>query len=367
MELIMGGKRFAPRFYRWISGAAALLASLACNFPSPVQPQGVETATAETPIGVAEVTETPADTPTATLTPSPTLTETPPVTATPTLTPTPTSTRTPTPTNTPTVTNTPQPSDTPQPTNTPPPPTATNTSAPPTQGPTNTPGNPTKTPSVSNPGGNRFNNPGFEGSTRPVIFGEVNVFEGWEPFYCDTPYTKKRCPAERIGDGNPQGLEMGRPEYKPTNVGNRVHSGSTAQQWFCFFRACRAGVFQTIQTKAGETCEVTAWVQTWSANGDTGTDGGAYTSDTKTKDDRDNSTWRIKIDLDGGNDAFDSSLLVSRAFTYDDGHYDKYAKIQFNFTATGSKTTIFFENLRLWPVAHNDNYLDDASVKCSGS
>ena len=77
---------------------------------------------------------------------------------------------------------------------------------------------------------------------RGVIFGEVNVYEGWEPFYCDQPYTPTRCPAERIGSGNPPGLLMGRPEYKPTDIANRVHSGATAQQWFCFFRTCRAGV-----------------------------------------------------------------------------------------------------------------------------
>jgi hypothetical protein len=215
--------------------------------------------------------------------------------------------------------------------------------------------------------GNRFKNPSFEGVTRPVIFGEVNVFDGWDPLYCDKPYAPTSCPAERQGAGNPFGLFMGRPEYKPTDVANRVHSGRTAQQLFCFWRTCRAGVQQTIETAPGETCQVSVWVQSWSAESAIGTDGVEFHSETATKDQRDNSTWVIRVDPNGGTYAFGSGLLSSRVYGFQDGHYDKWAQIRYEFVATGPKTTIFFENLRLWPVAHNDSYIDDASVICAGA
>ncbi len=336
-----------------------LLAALACNTPGRPVAQSLD-----------------AD-PMASLPPIPTqiaLTETPTDTATPTLTATATATPTPTPTATATGTPTLTASPSPAPTNTPPP-TATSdpnyTPPAPTAAPTATAGGATATAAPT--GANRFDNPGFEGSTRPVIFGEVNVYNGWEPFYCDEPYTKAKCPAERRDTQSPPrpgyndpGLLMGRPEYKPTDVANRIHGGSSAQQWFCFFRVCRAGVFQTIRTRPGEVCEVSAYVQSWSAAGPQGTDGQAFTSDTATADDRDNSSWRIKVDLSGGSNAFDQGLLESRKFTYEDKHYDRYAKISFTFTATGERTTIFFENLRLWPFAHNDSYIDDATAICSG-
>ena len=158
---------------------------------------------------------------------------------------------------------------------------------------------------------------------------------------------------------------MGRPEYKPTDIDNRVYSGTTAQQWFCFYRTCQAGVYQTFSTTPGQICEVGAYVQTWSAPTEYGSDGQPNTSDVATEDGRANSQWFIKVDLEGGTYAFADTVRVSRMFTYDDGHFDKYARISFTFYATGHQTTVFFENLRLWPFAHNDSYIDDAYAYCS--
>lgn len=212
-------------------------------------------------------------------------------------------------------------------------------------------------------GVNLFENPSFEGAYSPRIFGEVNVAESWEPFYCDEPYVAEGCPAPRIGSGNPEGLRMGRPEYKPAQTEERVHSGQTAQQWFCFFRTCQAGVYQTVETVPGATYEACAYVQSWSAGDEHGTDGQQYHSWTATDDDRANSSWAIIVDLTGGNYAFANHVIRSNRFTYEDGHYDQFAQMCYTFTATGRQTTIFFENLRLWPFAHNDSYIDDASVE----
>ena len=262
-------------------------------------------------------------------------------------TPTSTEESTPEATLAPTDTPTPEPTDTTPPTETP--------------SPTTAPGEPTPTPLfavVPEDALNLLDNPGFEGETRPVVFGEINVFEGWQPFYCDRPYTPDKCPAPRQGNGNPVGLEMGRPAFQSTAVPNRVHSGETAQQWYCFRRSCRAGVFQTVEVSPGVSCEAGAWVQSWSA------DGTGFTSDLETIDARANSNWRIIVDLAGGDYAFAAGLPSSRAFDYDDDIYDQYTLIRYTFQTTGPRVTVFFENLRLWPIINNDNYIDDAYLRC---
>ena len=228
-------------------------------------------------------------------------------------------------------------------------------------------------PSVegTDPTRNRLLNPGFERPARRGKFSSIQVTEEWEPFYCDTPYTAEKCPAERLGDGNPADLLMARPEYWPTDLASRVHSGLAAQHWLCPYNACRAGVYQTFRTNPGEVCEVGAWVQSWSAYSGYGIEEGGsltqpYLSELNTQDARDSASWIIRVDPTGGRFAWASHVLASRPFGYEHGIYDQYVKISFTFTATSEQAAVFFENLRLWPLPHNDNYLDDAYAYCSG-
>jgi len=245
----------------------------------------------------------------------------------------------------------------------------TNTLAPtetPTLEATFPPGFKTPTPIVSGTGvppaaSNLLQNPDFEGESRTVAFDNAIVGQGWEPFYCDQPYTAQKCPALRLGTGNPQGLLMGRPGYGINTTASRIHGGAAAQSWSCPWAACRAGIFQTVDTIPGSTCEAGAFVMSVSANNPT-----ALFSDLITFDDRANSTWVIKVDQQGAPDtAFNAEMLASPGFGYSDGIYDRYAPIKFTFTATGAQTTIFFENLRLWPLTINDSFIDDAYVRCS--
>ncbi|MDH5670371.1 MAG: hypothetical protein OEY86_20410 [Nitrospira sp.] len=222
---------------------------------------------------------------------------------------------------------------------------------------------------VSDDSPNLLVNPSFEGPVRIVLFNEVQVKIGWEPFYCDEPYTPEKClTVQRNETGEEFTLPMARPEFKDTQVENRVHSGQAAQQWFCFYKVCRAGVYQTIETTPGANCEAGAYVQSWS------TPDWNLTGDRSLMaedDDLINSIWMIRVDLDGDTFAFSESnldsgdLLISRGFTHEiDGHYDKYVLISYEFTANSYETTVFFENVRLFPFAHNDSYIDDAYVRC---
>jgi hypothetical protein len=196
-----------------------------------------------------------------------------------------------------------------------------------------------------------------------VAFPEVTVAEGWQPFFCDWPYTAEACPAERRGDGNPDDLLMGRPEFKRTDLETRVTSG-TAQQWFCFFRACRAGIYQVVETPPDAICDFGVWVQTWSA-GDWIGDDGPYTSFYQTDDERANSSWRLGADPTGGTYAWADTAQWGEPAGYDAGHFDHFALVTYQFQTTGTQTTVFIENLRLWPFAHNDSYVDDAYLRCT--
>ncbi len=277
-------------------------------------------------------------------------------------TPVPPATFPPTPTNTlaPTVTPTLQPTF---------PPTPTNTLAPtvtPSPQPTFPPGFQTPTSEVSGTSvpvdaSNRLQNPDFEGATHAVGSASVTVGEGWEPFYCDQPYTADKCPALRLGTGNPQGLLMARPNYAMATTPFRVHGGGSAQSWSCPWIACRGGVYQTVDTIPGSTCEAGAAVMSVSANSPT-----ALLSDLITFDDRANSTWFIKVDPQGAPDsAFNTGILTSQGFGYSDGIYDQYVLIKYTFPVTNTQTTVYFENLRLWPLTINDSFIDDAYVKCT--
>ncbi|NDJ52467.1 MAG: hypothetical protein GYB68_05190 [Chloroflexi bacterium] len=211
--------------------------------------------------------------------------------------------------------------------------------------------------------GNRLDNPSFEGNVRAVEFPEINVFERWEPYYCDEPYLPRKCRALEIDEGNnPEGLMMGRPEFKPTYDSSRINGGESAQQWFCFYRPCMAGVYQTFDTSPGQLCEVGAFVQSWSAIEWPGAPISTFDND----DAKRASQWRIVLRLDGEEMAFgsDPDLMRGPFYGFDSGHYDQYIQIRMQFTATSSQTTVFFENLRLWPFRHNDSFIDDAYAYC---
>ena len=230
---------------------------------------------------------------------------------------------------------------------------------------------PTPTPFPPAPSGleNRLSNPGFEGDAHPVILDEVQVVDGWEPFYCAEPYMDEKCRTRASAAGGNYSSFMGRPDFAPTTEAGRVHGGNSAMHWWCGYEACQGGVSQTFETTPGEICEVGAWVQSWSAPTGEGQDSagnptGPNTSKLAAQSDRDNSTWRIRVDPGGGDYPWAGSVLTGGPYGYEAGIYDQYALIAYSFVATSDRATVFFENLRLWPFEHNENFLDDAYAVC---
>ncbi len=245
----------------------------------------------------------------------------------------------------------------------------------PTMTPLPAPPDPTPTPVVSpstpEPDEeNRFINPGFEGEFYFEIVCSADggecvgqwVAVGWNAFYCDEPYMPEKCPALEQGNGNPVGLVMRRPEFKTIyarDYPQRVHSVEQSQSWHNWAGAGRGGVYQTVPTTPGDVCHVSAYIQSWSNYDDD------PESELTTEHDRKNSMWRIIVNLEGKTLYFLPDNLSSPSYGYSYGIYDKFVKIIFYFTANSHETTVFFEDLRLWPIFNNDSYIDDASIVCA--
>lgn len=234
---------------------------------------------------------------------------------------------------------------------------------PPTDSPTSTP-QPAPEQSVATPlPPNRLKDPGFEGAPRRAGFDAVNVVEDWQAFYCAEPYTDEACGSvtRNDGSGSDAFLRYSIPEFDSVTTGGRVHGGAQSQQWYCEYRTCQGGVYQVFPTTPGEVCEVGAWVQSYSSE----EDGDPFESDLRTEDSRDSSTWYVRIDPSGGSFAWKEPWVVSRPFGYADGIYDQYARISTTFVATGNYATLYIENVRLWPLKNNFNWVDDAFAYCS--
>jgi hypothetical protein len=192
----------------------------------------------------------------------------------------------------------------------------------------------------------------------------------WKNFYCDTPYTPAKCPAlrrdiqspPRSGSNDP-GLLMGLPEWKDTSLPERTRAGH-ASQFFSAYRVHDAGLYQTIKTIPGQVCYYTAYVMSWAADKDRGTNGVLWTSDTLTEDDKDSAVWRLGVASGTDVYAFSQAVKWGRKWTYEDGHYDHYIALSYSFVAESTETTIFIRQVMLWPFAHNEGYVDDVSVQC---
>jgi hypothetical protein len=254
------------------------------------------------------------------------------------------------------VTNTPLPTNTAPPTNTAAAqPTATEVRVTPTQIIA------TSVPTIavtSAPTRNLFKNGEFEFPFAFVNFlhpdGYFHIVpEFWQAWYCDG------CDALAQGQGNPDDLLMGRPEYKPAAAaqgpfGRDWYSGRNGVTWFCFSRVCQGGLQQTITVPAGSYCELTAMYKSWSNNDDVeGSDGDYH-----------NSQWHVRIALYGNTD-WENTIDQVRSEKFEPS-YDTWSKMEFSFQVPkdSARVTIYFENLRKWPVGNNDNYLDQAVLRC---
>ncbi|MCK6578061.1 MAG: LysM peptidoglycan-binding domain-containing protein [Anaerolineae bacterium] len=184
-------------------------------------------------------------------------------------------------------------------------------------------------------------NPGFEAPFDPVA-GVVpgQIAEGWTPWSLTT-------------EGALQ------PEYYPASdtisgMGSpRILSGADAQQYFTFFAAHVAGVYQRVSGLKADTpleFSIHAWL--WSSSAD----------DTSASAAEADMTIEIGIDPTGGDEATSDTIVWSEP----QSTYDEFIKLSVTATAEGDSVTVFVRSTVLQVMMNNVVYLDDASLIAAG-
>jgi len=185
--------------------------------------------------------------------------------------------------------------------------------------------------------GNALANGGFEDGFSTRNAGEVEVANGWNPWWQDGPFQD-------------QGLNR-RPEYDAENAGIhgtlRIREGNFGQKWGNVFATHHAGVYQRVNVPAGSTVTFSVWGQAWSSRNDDPnvSDGGKY-------------SLSVGIDPTGGTDRTSPNVVWSAPSEA----LDQWVQLSVEAVAQGGAITVFLRGDAEWPVKHNDAYFDDACL-----
>lgn len=186
-------------------------------------------------------------------------------------------------------------------------------------------------------GQNLLVNPSFEGQYKPFgAINELNHAPNWFPWWKD-------------GESNL------RPEFKPADIGTaprRVHSGSSAQQYFKSWGQFKAGLYQSVlDVPAGSNLQFSAHGQAWSCEDfSTCADGSSVNPA--------NMLMRVGIDPTGDTDFSAGTVIWSDYFNPLD-HWEVAC-----VTAVAERDIVV---VYLWaspdgPRQNQDVYWDDASL-----
>jgi LysM repeat protein len=188
---------------------------------------------------------------------------------------------------------------------------------------------------------NLLQNGGFEGAFQPFEGNSsIMVAENWAPWWVyqdvQDPDWRNRTPAFELATSS-----------------NRVHSGSSAQQYSTAFGTHTAGVYQQVSGRTpGEQFRFSIWAYAWSSSYDEeccSVDNGFV-------------DLRIGIDPSGGLNPFSTDVTWSSPEQY----YDQWGQLEVEAVAASSTVTVFFYSAPRYPVKHNNIYIDDAELIVTG-
>ncbi len=220
---------------------------------------------------------------------------------------------------------------------------------------------------VLNVPGNLLTNPGFESpyvkqccQTDLTIYlpnspiGEVQVAQGWSgwwrqpdsspnyPSRCDLPTSQWVCKIWH------------RPEWREAApYANRIHTGLNAQKYFTFWSVHEAGMYQRVTgLTPGTKLQFSAYMSAWSTvQGENLVSAGQQSM-----------TLKVGIDPYGGTDPFSSNIVWSQP----GDSYDTFAQFTVQATAGANAVTVFTYSQPVYPLQHNDVYVDDAALVTLG-
>lgn len=185
--------------------------------------------------------------------------------------------------------------------------------------------------------GNILPNAAFEDGFSSRGVGEVEVANGWTPFWQDGPFAS-------------DGYNL-RPEYKPEDARRygtrRVHGGNFSQKFFTTFGTHKAGLWAHVGVPKDSVATFSVWVQAWSSTAsDPGTSaGGQYRT-------------YVGIDPTGGTDWNSPNIVWSEPNLV----LDEWVQITVETKAQADAITCFVKGEAEWRVKHNDSYWDDACL-----
>lgn len=215
-------------------------------------------------------------------------------------------------------------------------------------------------------GPNLLKNPGFENPYGKqccqtdmskyfpnTLIDEVQVAQGWLGWWVDADVAAGR-PGSCDEPGAPKEncVAWHRPEWREANCGavcaNRVRTGHNAQKYFTFYSVHDAGMYQTVSgVTSGQRLRFSVYMMGWSTNADYGNSGGQQSMG-----------MQVGIDPTGGANPFSSNVVWSTVSDV----YDAWGLYTVEAVARGSSVTVFTRSRPIYPLQHNDIYVDDASL-----
>ncbi len=188
--------------------------------------------------------------------------------------------------------------------------------------------------------GNLLVNAGFEEGFSTRGAGEVEVANGWDPWWVNGS-------SAETADGF-----LRRPEYKPENAQvfgmRRVHAGVFSQKWFTTFSTHEGGILQQVSVPVGSEATFSSWVQVWSSqdpNPDTVVQPGNY---------------RVSVGIDptGGADGRSPNVVWSQEVM----EYNTWLHLSVTAKAQAGTITVFLRGRPEYRTQFNDSYWDDACL-----
>jgi LysM repeat protein len=185
---------------------------------------------------------------------------------------------------------------------------------------------------------NILQNPGFEG-TYIAFNGDQTrlVAPGWSAW--NLPHKT----------GEP-GFTNLQPNYRAAANANRIHGGSSAQEFFTFFATHTGGVFQQVSVTQGSKLRFSAFINVWSTALDD--------PNRSPEGQRSRYSVRVGIDPTGGTDGASPNIVWSQGQEF----YDEYRELSVEATASSGTVTVFVESAPKEPVKNNNTYVDDATL-----
>jgi LysM repeat protein len=216
--------------------------------------------------------------------------------------------------------------------------------------------------------GNLLANPGFESPYSKqccqtdfsrffpnMPIDEVQVPQGWFGWWRQpdsSPEYPSRCD---VKDAKPGCMSWHRPEWREAApYANRIRTGNNAQKYFTFHSVHEAGMYQRVSgLKAGQRLQFSVYMSAWST----------AQAESLVSEGQQTMNLRVGIDPFGGTDPFSPNIVWSKA----GDSYDVFSQFTVEAVAAGNAVTAFTYSRPVYPLQHNDVYVDDAALVVAGA